>query len=207
MTTETTPLANLATTISRISLADEVYDTLVEAIVNGRLKSGESLNSVELSRQLQVSRTPVTEALQRLTFDGLVEQVNNRQARVAQLSLEEIEQIYEMRALLEGAAAERAATRLDREHVAGLIKEAKRLKARRKAVDWHEQAIDFDLRFHQLLAEAAKNQRLRDDIIRYRRLVRCFCRMTGNEKNLSSALEEHLLILDALQKPQKCHEK
>ncbi|MCA9040406.1 MAG: GntR family transcriptional regulator [Planctomycetaceae bacterium] len=193
------PLTDLSTTISRTSLADEVYETLVEAIVNGQLESGSLLSSVELSRQLQVSRTPVTEALQRLTFDGLVEQVNNRQARVTQLSLEEIEHIYEMRALLEGAAAERAANNLSSEQIALLIKEAKQLKARRKEVNWHEQAIEFDLRFHQILADAAGNKRLRDDILRYRRLVRCFCRMTGNENNLLSALEEHHEILKALQ--------
>ncbi|MEZ6044492.1 MAG: GntR family transcriptional regulator [Planctomycetaceae bacterium] len=189
----------LQTSIHRISLADSVYETLVEAIVEGQLPPGTSLSSVDLSQQLQVSRTPVTELLQRLAHDGLVEQLSNRKAQVMQLSFEDISEIYEMRMMLEGAAAERAATRLSPETIRSLIQEANRLKSRRREVGWHEQAIEYDLRFHQILAEAADNKRMAEDILRYRRLVRCFCRMTGSEQNLLAALKEHLNILRMLE--------
>ena len=65
--------------------------------------------------------------------------------------------------------------------------------------DWASRAIDFDLGFHAAVAEACGNRRLRDDIARYRRLVRCFCRLTGSVKNLQAALIEHLSILEVLE--------
>jgi DNA-binding FadR family transcriptional regulator len=80
----------------------------------------------------------------------------------------------------------------------GLRQTAARLAKMRRTPSWNAQAIEFDLAFHDAIADAADNARLRDDIARYRRLVRCFCRLTGNEANLQAALAEHRTILSAL---------
>jgi DNA-binding GntR family transcriptional regulator len=185
--------------IKRTSLADAVYETLLEAILRGQLQPGAELSAVALAQQLEVSRTPVTEALQRLTHDGLVEQTNHHQPRVVTLSRKDVTEIYELRKQLEGAAAEYAATRISEEVLRDLRQKATRLAAAHSAVDWPTQAIDFDLHFHDCLAAASGNRRLSEDIARYRRLVRCFCRMTGNDANLQAAFQEHLAILDALE--------
>jgi len=185
--------------LKRTSLADAAYETLLEAILRGQLAPGEELSAVALAERFQVSRTPVTEALQRLTHDGLVEQEPNCRPRVARLGRRDVVEVYEMREQLEAAAAERAATRLPKEVLATLRGEIAKLLKPKRGVDWAARAIEFDLRFHDAVAAASDNRRLEDDIARYRRLVRCFCRLTGNDANLGAALAEHEEILAALE--------
>lgn len=185
--------------LRRTSLADAAYETLLEAILHGQLPPGEELSAVALASRFQISRTPVTEALQRLAHDGLIEQPNNHKPRVARLSREDVIDIYEVRGHLEAVAVERAAKRIPDEVLAELRQQADALLKRGKEVDWHARAIQFDLHFHDAIAEHSGNRRLRDDVARYRRLVRCFCRLTGGQDNLRAALDEHLQILEALE--------
>lgn len=184
--------------ISKISLAESVYQRILEAILSGSLASGRELSEVALAAELGVSRTPVHEALLRLAADGLVEDLVSRQARVARFTRQDVIEIYGMRRILEPAAAERAASRLDDEQLAELRSAAESLLAGAGKRDWANRAIEFDLRFHQALAAATGNGRLHAEIGKYRRLVRAFCRATGARENLQAALREHLAILDAL---------
>jgi DNA-binding GntR family transcriptional regulator len=186
-------------TIRRSSLTDGVYESLLEAIVTGRLAPGSELNAVTLARELDVSRTPVTEALRRLEHDGLVEHVTNRKSRVARFTRRDVIELYEVRKHLEAASAELAANQISDEVLKQLGHDMDALAEERRAIDWGRKAIAFDIRFHDLLAEATGNRRLREDIARYRLLVRSFCRLTGRETNLEQAFAEHRSILEALQ--------
>jgi len=188
----------LKKTVRRVSLVDSIYETLVEGIVSGQLPSGSELNSVGLSKQLEVSRTPLREALKLLERDGLVEQVGNHKARVASFSLEDIREIYEVRVQLEGAAAERAAKRISPELLKGLHAEAVLLCKQSDEVGWGERAIEYDQRFHEAIANASGNRRLEREIQRHRLLVRSFCVLSGRHSNLQRAMTEHIAILDAL---------
>lgn len=85
------------TTLRRVSLADAAYDVLQQAILRGELPPGEELSAVALAERYRVSRTPITEALQRLTHDGLVLQEPHRQPRVVKLERSDVVEIYEMR--------------------------------------------------------------------------------------------------------------
>src|SRR2546423_5792926 len=100
--------------IERTRLSDAVYETLLEAIISGRLASGSIVSEVSLAKQLDVSRTPVHDALRQLAKDGLVEQRPGRRAIITTFTKEDIHDIYEMRKLLEGESARRAALRIDR---------------------------------------------------------------------------------------------
>jgi DNA-binding GntR family transcriptional regulator len=91
----------------------DAVDALRAAILHGELRPGARLGEVELAEQLGVSRTPVREALRRLAAEGLVDISPNRGARVVSWSVSELEDIYELRALLESHAATRAASRID----------------------------------------------------------------------------------------------
>ncbi len=185
--------------IQRTSLVDLVYETLVEAIVSGTLPSGTELNTVDLSQQLDVSRTPVKEAIKLLLRDGLIEQVNNHKAKVVQFSREDVIEIYEVRKILESTSAELAAKFIDDETLKLLRKELNGLLRNRDDVDWSTKVREFDIEFHDALAIASKNRRLRADVARYRLLVRSFCRMTGKTSVLIDALKEHLEIVKAIE--------
>ena len=92
-----------------------------EAILDGRLAPGERLKEVELARELGISRTPVREALLLLQTEGLVDAVPNRGAAVRAHGPEDLDDLYQLRALLEGYAARRAATRISAEAIQRLM--------------------------------------------------------------------------------------
>lgn len=184
----------------RQTLVDTVYETLLDAILSGKIASGTSLNEVSMARELGVSRTPVHEALAWLAADELIELSGSR-ARVRTMTAQEVADLYDVRQLLECTAVERAAKRIDEAVLHQLRAEAQELARTKDDADWPAKTIEFDIRFHDVVAEASGNARLRAEIKRYRLLVRAFCRITGGQvKNLQESFQEHLAILRALEK-------
>lgn len=98
--------------LQRERAVDAAYHALRHAIVTSALKPGERLNVEQLAEQLGVSLTPVRGAIQRLATEGLVNIHPRSGTFVASLSLQDIEETFQIRAALEGLAAELAATAL-----------------------------------------------------------------------------------------------
>lgn len=180
------------------SLAERVYTTLLESILAGRVVRGTILSEVAVAKQLNVSRTPVHDALRQLAKDGLVEQATGRRARVAQFTPDDVFEIYEMRKILEGPAAELAAGRMDQRQLGPLRSQAEFLMNSIGHPDWLGRWADFDEEFHHTIAASSGNRRLANDIDRYRLLHRGFNITAFDPAALPQALEEHLRILDAL---------
>ncbi|MGF1580113.1 MAG: GntR family transcriptional regulator [Gemmataceae bacterium] len=183
----------------RGTLADDVYEKVLQKILSGELRPGEVVSEVNLAKQLDVSRTPVHDALRQLASDGLVEQRPGRRAIIATFSPDDIHDIFEMRKLLEGEAARRAATRLDRLSLNRLRGLADTLGADRDHSEWVARWTDFDEDFHETIARASGSKRLCQDISRYRLLHRGFNLSTTTVDCLQQALQEHIRILDALE--------
>jgi DNA-binding GntR family transcriptional regulator len=102
------------------SLVDRVTHAVRRAILEGRLRPGEALSISDLAVDLGVSHSPVREALQRLSGQGLVVLRPARTAIVAPLELEDLREIYRLRTLIEVDAASRAAPQLTDDDLAGL---------------------------------------------------------------------------------------
>ena len=98
--------------VSRVSLAEQVYQNLVAYIANGDLPAGTELKEQHLAKQMGVSATPVREALRRLASDGMVETVPYHGAVVRTLNHKEIEEAYACREVLEHLAISEAITHL-----------------------------------------------------------------------------------------------
>ena len=92
-------------------------DLIREAIVDGRVHPGQRLKEEALAQQLGISRTPIREALLVLQTEGLLEATPNRGAAVRSYDRADLEEMYELRALLESNAARRAASRVTAEQV------------------------------------------------------------------------------------------
>src|SRR6478672_10391255 len=97
----------------RRKVTDWVYEELKSAIIDLRLAPGEPLREAALADQLGVSKTPIREALTRLEQDGLVETTSFKGAAVTMYSRRDLQEIYELRELLEIAAVRKAATAMD----------------------------------------------------------------------------------------------
>lgn len=96
-----------------LSRTEWAVGRLQQAILSGELSPGERLSSSELAGRWSVSATPLREALQRLAADGLVEYVSQRGARVSEVSLQDVREVYELRLMLEPMALERSLRRAD----------------------------------------------------------------------------------------------
>ncbi|WP_264212243.1 GntR family transcriptional regulator [Leisingera thetidis] len=107
-------------TISRLSLHEQVVNQLREMIVSGILPTGEKIRFNELAEELQVSLTPLREALKVLAGEQLVELMPNRGARVAPITVAGTKELFEVIAGIEALAAELAAARITDEQLAGL---------------------------------------------------------------------------------------
>lgn len=133
------------------------YEGLRAAIRSGRLPAGARLREIELATTLGVSRTPVREAIRRLEAEGLVDHAPRKGAVVRALDRSEVLEIYEMRALLEGAAARMAAERASPAQLEEM-RELNDLMA--GADDEGAQAAAANRRFHAALFDAAQNSYL-----------------------------------------------
>ncbi|MGN6244883.1 MAG: GntR family transcriptional regulator [Motilibacteraceae bacterium] len=145
-----------------VRATDEAYESLRASILGGEVAPGERLGEVELAEQLGVSRTPVREALRRLAADGLVEVLPNRGARVAQWTTEDLEEIYDLRAMLESHGAARAAERIEDAE----LPELRRLCAEMEACAQRGRTRDLDrlaelnAELHRRIVDAAASPRL-----------------------------------------------
>jgi DNA-binding GntR family transcriptional regulator len=145
--------------------ADRAYSALRGGILDGRYGSGERLGEIEVADELGLSRTPVREALRRLGSEGLVEVQPHRSARVRAWTTQDLAETYELRALLEGLAARRAAARVE----PGMLAELDDLADRMLAADpsrGHRPPGEFtelaalNGRFHGIITAAAGSAQL-----------------------------------------------
>lgn len=113
-TTSTGGSTTKGTVVARRALRDGVYDAILEKLLDGSAPPGSSLGIDSLARELAVSPTPVREALVQLEHTGLVSRVALKGYRVAPpMTPEQLEELFDMRTILEVAAVERAAGRSD----------------------------------------------------------------------------------------------
>jgi DNA-binding GntR family transcriptional regulator len=131
-----------------------------QAIIDGRLPPGRRLKEEELARELGISRTPVREALLMLHAEGLVDAAANRGAAVRSHSAEDLDDLYQLRALLEGYSTRRAATRLPDEAIQGLRASCARFDSLLETAAEMNELVNENLVFHQTILESAGSARL-----------------------------------------------
>jgi DNA-binding GntR family transcriptional regulator len=200
-------------TTDRRALVDKLAAALQARVLSGELPSGARLRQEALAEEFGVSRTPVREALRKLQAHGLVELEPNRGALVRALSPLEIRDAYEVRAELEGLAAELAGGRISHDQLdalEGAQRDFRRaldhtVAARTKGVEPSERESDRWGRandvFHQVIQEAGGNRVLLEAI---RHLHRSFPRdlsrtvLRESTKLLEANVGEHEAILAAL---------
>lgn len=141
--------------------ADHAYRFIREEILSGGLAPGEQLREEQLALACGVSRTPVREAMRRLEAERFLRRTDSQRTFVNQWSFEEIEEGFALRALLEGRAAGRAATRIGDEALARL--EAHNRAIERLNADDRRDVqgfLDHNRAFHALVLEAASSANL-----------------------------------------------
>jgi DNA-binding GntR family transcriptional regulator len=199
----------------RSALVDRLAATLQARMVSGELVSGTRLRQEALAEEFGVSRTPIREALRKLQASGLVELQPNRGALVRGPSSREIRDAYEVRAELEGLAAELAAERIQQAQVDGLHEAqsefretlARMMRVRSDAAgvvpdEEIERWRHANDRFHQLIQDAAANDVLVATLVHlHRSFPRDLTRIVLGESAtlLAENVHEHEGILEAIE--------
>lgn len=145
-----------------VTAAVRAYDDLRTAILAGTFPEGSRLNEARLAETLGCSRTPVREALRRLSADGLVEVLPNRGARVVPWPVSELEDVFRVRALLEGHGAFLAAAAIDADGIAALEDMADRMEelACGPSPAARDELAKLDVAFHRAVVVGANSKRL-----------------------------------------------
>lgn len=146
---------------------DFVAAELRQAIVRGDLVGGEKLNPAEIAERYGVSQTPAREALQLLASEGLVRNDAFRGARVAEMSVDEYEELYLMRIGLEDLAARLGAERISEEAVGEMSELLSQMSSAAQEGDI-DQFYTLDRRFHLIHYTASGRQSLVDRIMHLR---------------------------------------
>jgi len=181
-------------------LPNGVYEFLRDRIRSGELPPHCRLKEQDVAVQLNISRTPVREALARLEIEGLVKRVPRRGAIVAPVELDEVDEIYELRAALESLVAKRACERASEAEIEEMDAVLRRAQSCLEAND-----LDGNQRstveFHRLLNRASRSPRLIELLRTLEdRLVVFRYRGVRYPGRAASAMRQHWGILEALRR-------
>lgn len=182
------------------TLSDRTTELLRERIISGDFKMGDRLAEATIARQLQISRGPVREALKQLLAEGLVREEPRRGFFVVELSVDDIREIYDVRAAIEARAARLIITNRDTNALEGLRAILEQL--RRAANEGnHHLFTQLDLNFHEQLCLLSGNSRLHHIFVGYASALRILFRLELDEMHLSLdyLITEHQNMFESIE--------
>ncbi len=179
-------------------LREIVSDALRQAIRDGILPPGERLMEIPLAEELGVSRTPIREAIRILEQEGLIVMIPRRGTYVADMSLKDVTEVFELRSILEELAAELAAERITNEEIEALEQHLVEIGNYMNENNL-DNVVQADILFHEILYKASRNDRLveminnlREQTLRFRTLSMS---QTGR---LAKTWDEHRQLVEAI---------
>ncbi len=180
------------------SMVDDVYSSLLLAIVEARLGAGTPLSQNKLASRLGVSRTPVREALLRLERDGLVQRLPESGFAVATITSDEVHEACDLLDVLDTYVYRRAAQNLSRADLGDLLELASNLVDSAESGDadaWR----DADQRYHAVVMEAARNRFVAQSLQQTRRRVQRFWLQKPHfDGRLRICSQDHVTLAQAM---------
>lgn len=181
------------------SNTQKLKDALEEDIINGRLLPGEKLDHDALARQYGVSRTPIREAVQQLVVSGLVNVQPKKGTFVAKMSLDQLIEMFEVMAELEGMCGRLAARRIQTAELEALRAALLRCEDPEVMADPDDYYYENE-EFHNCIYTASHNQFLATEARQLKQRLKPYRRLQLQARNrVSSSSEEHRKIFQAIE--------
>ncbi|MBF2079077.1 MAG: GntR family transcriptional regulator [Synechococcales cyanobacterium T60_A2020_003] len=184
------------------SLQEQAYQALRNAILSGELVPGQRLVETQLAEQLQVSRTPIREALRLLQHAKLAIADDSGAIRVTTVSVTDAIELYDCRLALESLSVTQACANATQEQIAelqALVEQAEKLSPTPKEQLRNYQLLDLDYRFHRLLAQSSSNSYLTSLLDHvFDRMLLLRIQTTLNNPNVLEIRLEHRQIYEAI---------
>lgn len=180
-----------------LSLAGQAVDVLREQVLTGEIPPGSRVNEVEVAQKLGISRGPLREAIRHLASEGLLTLVPHRGAFVPDADADEVKALFELRAALECAAAELAASRRTDVDLVRLheVCAASRLNYK----TGQPFPYRLDLAFHQTLIEAARSPRIAEQVrLVQQRVVLLRSALDDDPPHQHASMDDHDELVKAI---------
>ena len=180
-------------------IADWVTDTLQAAIISGHFEPGEKLDQDLISKELEVSLTPVREAIRRLESEGFIEVRPHRGAFIAQITKQDVQETYKLRKLLEAEIVRQVTPVIPDSVLDELDATLREAQTQFDAGD-HSRHYECDVQFHATIINLVENTLLKvvlDSIIDRISIVRRFGQLKAGP-HLVTSFDEHRGILQAM---------
>ncbi|PMR72863.1 GntR family transcriptional regulator [Billgrantia endophytica] len=182
------------------SNAQRLRDSLEDDIINGRRTPGERLDPEALGSEFSVSRTPVREAIQQLVASGLVTVSPKKGTFVARVGIDQLIEMFEVMAELEGMCGRLAARRITEQELVALRDAFQRCEAAAQAGDTDEYYYENET-FHECIYAASHNAFLADEARRLKQRLKPYRRLQLQvRQRMSNSLGEHREIVAAIEK-------
>jgi DNA-binding GntR family transcriptional regulator len=192
-------LSTVALEVSQLN--EQVYDVLRKEILKGNLRPGQRLSIKALAGHLGVSATPVRDAVRRLEGDGLVDIIPRRGTVVSEFKRSNVRQAFQIRHIIESAAAERAteASEDDIQHMQEMVDEISLLRENERFREY-TRYIDLDAEFHRCIVGLLENQRISTFYERLRWPIQVIRGLSYSEyQRARQTVAEHAAIARAFQ--------
>jgi DNA-binding GntR family transcriptional regulator len=174
---------------------NDTYTTLFDRIIHGVYPANTRLKEDELAEEFKVSRTPIRETLRLLQQDGLIEILPNRGARVYGFTVDDLEDLYEIRRVLEVLALDFAASSMS---ISGLVELRESIEAI-KDLDDAKKHAELDAKLHGYIIESSRRRRLISMLNQLFHLLQTFRELGFRDMQVQkSTYGEHLELIDAL---------
>lgn len=194
---------DVSNSLARASLAEQIRDRILARIMDGDLKPGDRLIELRIAAEMKTSQAPVREAIRELEAVGLVESHRNRGSRIRVISDEELRDMYDVRAQLEGYAAELVARK--QAPVASDLRAC--VEAMKQAADDKDSTAfsQHNSAFHRLIVEAADNVILLGFWETLNVKSRTLINVSRQKRDLGSIARSHEAIVEMIEagKPAK----
>lgn len=182
-----------------MSRSEQAYRHLTDGLLRGRWQPGDTLSTYALAEELAISRSPIIEALKRLQSEGLVEILPQVGCRVVRPNAAVVQELYALRAVVEGLAVSGAAERISERELRELHLLLSRLEGARKHHD-RGKFDDLNHQFHSRITHASRMP-LVDQITQslWSRLRFQVAQVPTSADQMAASTEEHRAIVDALE--------
>ena len=180
-------------------MADRAYDQLRDRIVTLRIAPGAPINEDALGREFEMGRTPVREAIQRLALENLVTVFPRRGTFASEINITDLAAISDVRVVLEGHAAYRAAERITAAQLLELESLLAELRSGAGGAGGAEALMAMDARVHRLIHRCAANPYLEQTLSRYFNLsLRIWHLVLERLPHLPARVHEHSDLSEAI---------
>ncbi|MFC0524601.1 GntR family transcriptional regulator [Pontibacillus salicampi] len=180
------------------SLTELAYDQISQAILQNALKPGDMIVEEQIANQLGISRTPIREALKKLSFEGMIELRSGRRARVSEISEKDAMNYQIIRESLEALGAKTAAEHITSSELQELEEICTKQKEAIREDDLLE-FLDLDFMFHSIIVRVSQNSKLEEIVNNLNSQIKRFLILSNTlHSSAEGAVEEHYTIIESL---------